>query len=373
MNTQIPAVLFVTTVPSTLRAFLLPFADHFRARGWRVEAAASGMAAIPALTAHFDACHELPLSRNPLSPALFAAPAAIRRLVEDGGYDLVHVHTPVAAFLVRLALRNLPVRVVYTAHGFHFHRHGAAWSNRVFRTLEQQAAPWCDRLITLNREDFDAARHFATQVLYMPGIGIDTRQWAAERIPPQAIAACRAELPLCDDDILFLQVAELTPGKRQTDTLQALALLADAHVHVAFAGTGAQEDELRALATRLGVAAQVHFLGFRNDIPVLMRASRAVLLPSAREGLPRSLLEAMSLGVPIIASDVRGCRELAEQGGLVHALGDCQGLAHCLRQLANDAALAIELGQMGSAHVREGGYDIRHIIVAHEQLYQELL
>ncbi|HEX4869817.1 MAG TPA: glycosyltransferase, partial [Moraxellaceae bacterium] len=144
-----PRLLIVATVAPTLRAFLLPFARHYRALGWQVEAAARDITALPGLGEEFDACHELPLSRNPLDPvALLRAPAAIRSLVARGSYDLVHVHTPVAAFLLRLALRGRAPgarpRVVYTAHGFHFHRHGRALTNWLFRSAERLAAPWCD-------------------------------------------------------------------------------------------------------------------------------------------------------------------------------------------------------------------------------------
>ncbi len=179
-----PALLMVTTIPATLRAFLLPFADHFRALGWRVEAAAAGIEDVPALREHFDACHALPLSRNPLSGDLLRAPAAIRRLVAAGAYDIVHVHTPIAAFLVRFALRGRPVKVVYTAHGFHFHPHGQAAKNAVFRGLEAMAAHWCDAIITINRTDYEAACRFGgPRVLYVPGIGIDLEAWAPGSCP----------------------------------------------------------------------------------------------------------------------------------------------------------------------------------------------
>lgn len=373
-------LLMVTTVPATLRAFLLPFARHYRARGWRVEAAAREIGSVPELAREFDACHDLPLSRNPLDVrTLMQAPAAIRRLVRQGGYDIVHVHTPVAAFLVRFALRHRPAgarpRVVYTAHGFHFHRHGKALTNTLFRQVERLAARWCDAVVTINREDFDAAvaAGFPTRIEYMPGIGVDTRRWDPAAIDGAKVQSVRAGLGLADGDVLFLMVAEFNPGKRHRDVLAALALPGLENVHVAFAGDGPLRPVLVDEAREAGLSARTHFLGFRRDIPELMRASRAVLLPSQREGLPRSLLEALSMAVPIVGADIRGIRELAEGGcGRLHAVGDVSGLAAALQDLAVDPAQAAAMGERGRERMTRE-YDEAVVIRLHDDLYADLL
>lgn len=372
-----PRLLIVSTVPATLRAFLLPFARHFRSSGWQVDAAAQDIDALPELGKEFDACHALPLSRNPLDiPTLLRAPAAIRELVREGRYDLVHVHTPVAAFLVRFALRGLKLRprVVYTAHGFHFHRNGKALPNAVFRFAERIAAPWCDALVTINREDFDAAQAagFATRVEYMPGIGVDTGLWKPERADIAAVAAVRRELGLDDAAVLFLMVAEFNPGKRHRDVIAAMQMLGKGNVHVAFAGDGPLRAALQEQADVLGLADRLHFLGFRRDIPVLVRAARAVLLPSEREGLPRSLLEALSMGVPIIGADTRGISELTEGCGLKHAVGDVEGLASAMQRLAQNPDEASALGERGRARM-VADYDEQVVIGLHDKLYASLL
>lgn len=375
-----PRLLIVTTVAPTLRAFLLPFARHYHARGWHVEAAACDITSVPALLQEFDACHSLPLSRNPLDVrALLRAPSAIRRLVLTGHYDIVHVHTPVAAFLVRFALRSIPVqqrpRIVYTAHGFHFHRNGRVFTNFLFRCAERLAAPWCDVLVTINREDYEAATAacFPTRLVYMPGIGVDTGYWAPERIPAEVVAAVRQELGLNDEAVLFLMVAEFNPGKRHRDVLAALQHLPDPRIHIAFAGDGRLRETLQQQADEAGLAGRVHFLGFRRDIPVLMCAARAVLLPSEREGLPRSLLEALSLSVPIIGADTRGIAELADEGcGFLHAVGDAKALAQVLRRLSEDANEAAAMGARGRVRMVKD-YDEKAVIRLHDALYAELL
>jgi glycosyltransferase involved in cell wall biosynthesis len=372
-----PRLLIVSTVPATLRAFLLPFARHYRALGWQVDAAARDIDTLPELKQEFDACHALPLSRNPRDiGTLLRAPAAIRALVARGNYDIVHVHTPVAAFLVRFALRTLNPRprVVYTAHGFHFHRNGRPLTNSVFLFAERLAAPWCDALVTINREDFDGARSagFVTRVEYMPGIGVDTQRWTPAAVAADAIAAVRRELGLAERDVLFLMVAEFNPGKRHRDVLAAMQLLGRGNIHVAFAGDGPLRQPLQEQAAALGLADRLHFLGFRRDIPALARASRAVLLPSEREGLPRSLLEALSLGVPIIGADTRGISELTEGCGRKHAVGDAAGLAAAMQELAQNEHEAVALGERGHARM-VADYDEQVVIGLHDKLYSDLL
>ena len=120
-----PKLLIVTTVAATLRAFLLPYARHFRALGWRVDALSRDTRSCPECLEAFDSCFEAPFSRKPWAlRGVRRMGEFIRTLAVREGYDIVHVHTPVAAFVTRRELGRLPAenrpKVVYTAHGFHF-------------------------------------------------------------------------------------------------------------------------------------------------------------------------------------------------------------------------------------------------------------
>jgi glycosyltransferase involved in cell wall biosynthesis len=371
-----PKLLIIATVPTMIRAFLLPFSRHYRALGWQVDAAANQISELTEIHDEFDACYDLPLTRNPTDlKMMMRAPTIIRRVVEQGQYDIVHVHSPIAAFLVRFALKSLNKRpkVVYTAHGFHFHRHGKPFTNFIFQQLEKMAAPWCDALITINKEDYQAAKQagFATRIEYMAGIGVDTSSLTAEDISLSQTNIIRQQLSLKDSDVLFLMIAEFNLGKRHVDALSALAQT-PSHVHLAFAGIGGLFDEVKNVAAQLGLEQRIHFLGFRRDIPVLIRASRAVILPSEREGLPRSLLEAMSLSVPIIGTNVRGIAELvADNCGILHEVGDTLGLAQAINQLAEQPKLAQQMGL--AARQKVLAYDTNKIIIDHDKLYADLL
>ena len=157
-----PALLIVATVAGTVAGFLTPYAAHFRSLGWRVDAAANGATSDPRLLEAFDRVHELPLSRSLRDVrGLERGRRGLAEILETTP-DIVHVHTPIASFLTRLAVRQLPrdrrPAVAYTAHGFHFHAAGRAISNAVFLTAERVAGRWTDRLVVISDEDEAAAR-----------------------------------------------------------------------------------------------------------------------------------------------------------------------------------------------------------------------
>jgi glycosyltransferase involved in cell wall biosynthesis len=376
-----PKLLQVTTVPITLRAFLLPIPRHFRAKGWQVDAMANGITGCPECGGAFEAVHEVQWTRNPLDPRnLRKAVRQVRAIVQSGDYDLVHVHTPVAAFVTRLALRPMRLsgkpKVLYTAHGFHFHRGGHPLKNNLFLQLEKMAGKWTDRLIVINREDERAAlRHHlvpSERLCYVPGVGIDTAQYDPDKVAPEQVESVRAELGLSPDDRLFLMVAEFNPGKRHADVLHAFHRLNRTGTHLVFAGEGKRLAEMARLAETLRLGGRVHFLGFRCDVPVLLRASVASLLPSEREGLPRSVMESLCLQVPVIGADIRGVRDLLEGDcGWLHPVGDVNQIAEAMAHVLDHPEEAVQMGLRGREKM--AGYDLRHILRLYEAIYDELL
>jgi glycosyltransferase involved in cell wall biosynthesis len=368
-----PKLLIASTIELFVRSFLLPYGEHFRALGWQVDALAQGVRTSAACRAAFDHVHEANWQRNPFDPRNLQAVAQVRALVQREGYDLVHVHTPVAALVVRYALRDLPVPVIYTAHGFHFHAGGAWLKNTLFLALEKLASSWTDWLIVINREDEGAAlRHRlvpAERLRYMPGIGVDTARYDPSHVPENEVARVRAELGVPADAPLFLMIAEFNPGKRHADLLNAFAKI-DPRTHLALAGEGPLLDDLRADSTDL--IGRVHFLGYRRDIPALIRSANAVVLPSEREGLPRSIMESLCLETPVIGTDIRGVRDLlANESRVLVNVGDVDALARALTWIIERPEDAQVLGRAG--RVRMMDYDIRRVIALHEALYAQAM
>ena len=249
--------------------------------------------------------------------------------------------------------------------------------NAAFKFIERTAGRWTDRLVVINRDDYDAARALRIvspgRLVFMPGIGVDRESLDPLRIGGPCVAVTRGKLGLRNDDLLLLMIAEFTPRKRHADAIAAFARLRDMpRVHLALAGTGPLLGRMKRLADSLGVAERVHFLGHRRDVPELIRASVATVLPSAQEGLPRSCMESLCLGVPVIGTRIRGLRDLIGEGaGLTVPFGDVQALSAAMRRLVTNRSEAEVMGARGRSQME--AYDIRHIIRLHECMYAGLL
>ena len=373
-------MLVAANVVEMFRDFLLPFGNHFRNRGWRVDALGYGVAGSSECRSAFDTVFDIEWSRNPLDPANWLhAGKTVTGVVEGGGYDIVHVHTPIAAFVTRSSLRSHRksfMKVIYTAHGFHFHPGGALAKNLLFRSMEKLAGRWTDRLIVINRQDEHAAlehklvpRH---KLIYMPGIGIDLQYYHPSSVQPSDIARVRADLGLSPDEKFLLMVAEFTPGKRHRDALHAFARVASSSAKLVFAGEGPLLESSRLLAEQLGIGPRVSFLGYRKDIPALMCASEATVLPSEREGLPRAIMESLALEVPVIATDVRGCRDLlSDGGGVLVKVGDHNALANAMNSVLEDRRAAVTMARAGRERLRS--HDIGNVLKLHENVYEDCL
>ncbi|WP_310569298.1 glycosyltransferase [Gemmatimonas sp.] len=383
-----PRVLVVTTISTTLSAFLLPYADHFRARGWQVDALAAGATTHAGLGMHYDRLFDASWQRRVGGVrhawrtwrALWGAPRQVRAIVADGAYDLVHVHTPIAAWITRFALRDRAptTKVIYTAHGFHAYPGASRLRNALFRAVERTAAAWTDYLVVINADDLAIATKDQLappgRIVHHPGIGVDARHYHAASAVDRRTT--RHGLGFGESQPLIAVVAEFNRNKRQADVIEALALLASrvtAMPTVLFLGDGPRRATVEALAVARGVADHVRFLGHRRDVAAVVASTDALLLPSKREGLPRCLLEAMAMHVPVITSDARGSRDLVAQGrGLSYRTGHVNALADALATLLRQPVEARARADRAAAWIeREAA--LRHITALHDQLYDAAL
>jgi glycosyltransferase involved in cell wall biosynthesis len=375
------SLLYVATVSGTIRQFLAPYAAHFRALGWRVDAAANGVSTDAAVREAFDHVYELPISRSIFDLAGLALGERTMAKLLESGPNIVHVHTPIAGFITRFAAHRMPPdsrpAVVYTAHGFHFHRDGRAVTNSAFLTAERLAGRWTDKLIVINDEDYEAARRHRivprTRLLRMPGIGIDTEVYSPSAIMPGDFARARQELDVRSNVPLFVAVGELNRNKQHDDVIEALRLMRHTEAHLALVGGGPRRAHLEALASRLGLRDRVRFAGFVADVRPLVGSATALVLASKREGLSRSIMEALALEVPVVASTARGNRELVgEASGFVVPTGDIRGLAESMDWLIDHPVERQEMGRTGRRRMAVR-YDVGNVVRLHEDLYSGLL
>lgn len=364
-----PKLLMAATTALTLRSFLLPHARRMKDDGWIVDGAANGILDDEACRETFDSCFETEWVRDPRClSALLRSYRHIRQIVRAGRYDIVHVHTPVAAAVTRFALKGLSPaerpKIVYTAHGFHFYK-GAPLKNRLlFRPVEKYLSRFTDLLITINSEDHARARGFAAKrVEYLPGVGIDVA-----RFRDCSAAADRGALGVPEDGYMLLSAGELNANKNHAEVLRALAKTGDREIHYVIAGEGPLREDLRELAERLGVSTQLHLAGYRRDMPELYRAADCFVFPSKREGLPVALMEAAASGLPLICSRIRGNTDIAAAypDCRLYEPGDTEALAGLLRERPKRS-------EKGACGLPEDIFGIRAATETSARLYKELL
>jgi len=375
---NIKKLLFIAAVPQTLRCFLLPFAQHFRSQGWQVDAMAKNITNCPQCQQAFDQTWEVDLARSPLNwQNLFSAPQQIRDGVVRESYDIVHVHMAVAAFITRYALKDLrkkgTPKVIYTSHGFNFHGEGDFFRNTAFLYLEKIAGHWTDDLIVMNQADTEAAKahHLVPpeKIHYMPGIGVDLAKYSKAKVSPDQAAQVLKELNLSSDTAIFLSIAELIPRKRHQDILKAFAKANASKACLLLAGNGPLKSKLKQLSAELGISEKVRFLGFREDIPTLLRVATATVLVSDQEGLPRSVMESMGLGVPVIGTAIRGTQDLLQEGcGYLVPVGDIDALAKAFLWFLENPESGRRMGLQGQKNIHK--YDLKEILRMHESLYE---
>jgi glycosyltransferase involved in cell wall biosynthesis len=374
-------MLVVSTIAATITGFLLPFADHLREQGWQVEAAANGVSGEAAVVNAFDAVHELPLSRSIRDITGMAESLRAMSRFIDSGFDIVHVHTPIASFLARFAASRIPRErrpaIVYTAHGFHFHREGSFVTNTAFSTAERVAGRWTDRLIVINEDDHEAAlRHRIvppSRLILMPGIGVDTSWYDRAAVPADKVAAVRMELGVPLGAPLFAVVGELSMRKRPFDVVAALGRMRHEDAHVVLAGDGSERARVVEAAQAAGVIDRTHLRGPVDDVRPTVLASDCLVLASSREGLPRAILEALSMAVPVVTTRARGNPDLVEpDAGLVVPIGDVPALAEAMDTILDDPDAARRMGQAGRRRVVDR-YGLERVLELHDALYAELL
>ena len=162
-----------------------------------------------------------------------------------------------------------------------------------------------------------------------------------------AWAKKRIEIGVPIEAVMLISVGELNENKNNQVIVRALGKLKDRNVHYVLCGVGNKEPELKALVQEVGVANNVHFLGYRTDVKELMNTSDIFVMPSFREGLSRSIMEAMASGLPCIASKIRGNVDLLEdgKGGFLVPVDDTDVIAEKLKVLASDAELRKKMSE----------------------------
>ncbi len=367
-------ILYITTISSTMTFFT----EHIRAlvsEGHTVELACNcNIRPVPEFYKDFNiTVHNIPFSRSPLSKSNLTAYKQLKKLIKDGKYDIIHTHTPNASLISRMCCRNLRKRglkVIYTAHGFHFYK-GAPLKNwLLFYPAEWLCSFWTDTLITINDEDFNLAKNklHAKRVYLIPGVGLD---FARLKVDGFSKNDYRKKLGISPDDIMLLSAGELNNNKNHALVIKSIAELKNPKIHYFIAGIGSNRDAYIGLAEQLQISEQIHLLGYRNDIAELNLCTDIFLFPSIREGLGMSAIEALYCQTPVCGMNTRGINEYVIDGETGYKFeNNIQSCSQAINKMINtDSADLLKIKENCSRIAKK--YDVKNVNEILASIYSE--
>ena len=359
-------VLEVCNVDFAMRHFLLPVMRGLRERGHQVIGACAEGPLLDLPRAEGFRILPMPMARsmNPIPQA--RALRALVDLMRAEKPDLVHAHMPISGLLARAAARIAGVpRIAYTCHGFLFNQPGPWWRATLALQLERAAGRLTHTYLTVSAEEAQDARRLGIHA--NPIAVLNGRDPARFHPDPAARARLRAELGAGESDCIIIAVSRLV---RHKGFVELLAAMRDTPPHCRLWVVGERlpsdhGEDLRphfeAAATALGP--RLTMLGYRHDVAALLAAADVFTLPSHFEGLPMSIIEAMLVGLPVVATDIRGPREQVVHGetGLLVPPMTVAPLAAALTRLTESPALRASMGEAGRARALDR-FDERKIV-----------
>jgi glycosyltransferase involved in cell wall biosynthesis len=349
----------ICAVDFTVDKFLTPLIDGMTAEGWEVVTVCSDGKSVNNLRERGYSIHTIPIARsmNPIK--------AIRSIIhlffffKKNKFDIIHVHTPVASLLARIAAKlSCKSYMIYTAHGFYFHDNMKSVIKYFFITLEKIAGRLTNLLFCQSQEDAtDAAKYgiMNKNNILTIGNGVDVSKYDFAKFYP-FFNSIRTDLRIPLEAKVIGIVARMVKEKGYNEFLNSAITLSQNHKDVYFLLIGGKlesdhdkgVDEMLEIA-KMKLGNKLIDLGLRNDVARLISIMDIFCLPSYREGLPRTIIEAMFLKKPVVATDIRGCREEVKHNktGLLVPVRNHVALTNALDYLLNNLNVAKEMGESG--------------------------
>lgn len=332
-------VLFTATVDSHIIQFHIPYLKWFKEQGYEVHVATNGDEKIE----YCDVKHKIPFERNPMKINNIKAIFKLKKIIEEEKFDIIHCHTPMGGVVTRLAAINsrkkYKTRVIYTAHGFHFYKGAPLLNWMIYYPIEKILSNVTDCLITINEEDYNLAKKKfkSKRIEFVNGVGVDKSKFDF-KMSDKEKHELRKDLGLKDDDFVLIQVGELNKNKNQIMTINAMKTIVEKNenIKLLIVGKGKLKDYYIQKIKEYHLGDNIYILGFRKDIPQLLKISDCLISTSKREGLPVNLIEAAMRGLPIIATNCRGNRDVAKKVVKIDDVDElCENIKICVQDRKN--------------------------------------
>lgn len=348
-----------------IRKFHIPFILRMKEQGWQVDVACRIDVPVP----ECDHAYDLPCDRNPFSGGIGKSVCLLRKILQKNRYDILLCNTITGSIIARLAakkFRKNGLKVFYINHGMHFFK-GAPLSRWVMGyPVEKALASLTDVLITINSEDRDMAQKYLgiAAIERIHGIGVNLQRFRDCQMSPENRDRQRNTLGLLPGDFVLTYVAEIIANKNQLMLLEAFRNISKSLPDAKMILVGPEHDggKVRSFIHEHGLEDKVYLLGWREDIPELLKISDIYVASSKSEGLGVNLIEAMACDLPVIATRNRGHAEIVHHGinGFLVEQNDAEAMAACILRLKNDLELKNRIVKQAQADISK--YEIEHVL-----------
>lgn len=318
-------------------------------------------------------CIDAPINRNPVSIDNWTSFKIIRNVIKINEFKFIHVHTPVAAFLTRLAnIDRQTEELIYSVHGFHFFKGSPLKNWLLYFPLELINVKNTDTLITTNIEDTIIANKMGfkkSSITHIKGVGVDI---GINELNKQEKDKLKDSLNIKPHQVVITYIAEANTNKNQMFLLRNWKYIKKAtpNAVLLFAGQGPKLQEYIKYA-EINNLKDVQFLGYRKDIPSILQITDILTLLSYREGLPKSIMEGMSNGIPCIVSNTRGLVDLIENnvnGYIVKKNDDMTLIKKFIKLIKNDEERN-KFGKNNKEKIKD--FSIESVIKDYAEVYKK--
>lgn len=300
-------VLFISN-HAGFSKFNAPYMQWFHDNGWKVDNVSPGIE-----IGYYDNQFDLPISRNPFSISNLKVLRELKRICKKNEYDLIHCHTPVGGVLGRLCVNNkkCATKVIYTAHGFHFFKGASKINWILYYSIEKLLSKRTNCIVTINDEDFQiASSKFKTNVRKIDGVGVNLTRFVPVSLDEKNVI--RKQNGFSDNDFILVYCAQFIPRKNHIFLINNVIKLKSIipNLKVCLFGNGNDEQKIKEYVKSNKLDDIVKFLGYRRDAEKLYAMSDVLVSTSIQEGFGINLVEGMACNLPVVASNVRGHRDI---------------------------------------------------------------
>src|SRR5690554_337423 len=378
-------ILFVANIHKHFRAFHIPYIQYLQDQGYEVHVAANdGETRVDEADKQFDIC----IDRNPFSLANIKAMRVLKNIIKSEDYSLIHCHTAMGSVVARLAaksFRKKGLKVLYTAHGFHFYKGSPKKFWWLYYPMEKYLSRYTDGIITINREDYDLVknRNFKNEYSFLTsGVGINTTRF--DKIS-ETFEELRIKNNYKTTDFLLLYIAEFIERKNHDFLIDSVIKLKDLidsviklkektpNIKLLLAGRGRNMEAFKNLVKEKQLESFIHILGFRTDIGEIIKMSDIGVSVSRQEGLPMNIAKELYMGKPVVATKIRGHIDLIEHGenGFLFEKGNQQEFLNYVVLLKQNKDKYMTMSQ--SAKIKSQDFLLKNCLKEMANIYHQFL